>query len=135
MLATDAPAWQRLLLPIRLGVGGPLGNGRQWYPWIGADDLSRAILFLLEHPQARGVYNLTAPEPVRQLDLARRVAKRLRRPAIVPVPTPLLRLVLGAAADALVLASARALPQRLEALGFPFEYPRLEPLMEKLLER
>jgi uncharacterized protein (TIGR01777 family) len=77
VLAKDAPAWQMYLAPIRLGLGGRLGSGRQWYAWIDADDLAHAILFLLENEACQGVYNLTTPQPVRQLDLSRKAAARL----------------------------------------------------------
>jgi len=75
VLAKDAPAWEKFIMPIKLFVGGPLGDGKQWYAWIDADDLARGVLYLLEHPEAQGVYNFTAPNPVRQLTLTK---KRLR---------------------------------------------------------
>lgn len=133
VLATDAEAWQQLLRPVKLFVGGALGSGRQWYPWIDADDLARAVLFLLERTSADGVFNLTAPEPVRQLDLARAAAARLGRPALLPAPAPLLRLAVGGLADALLLPSTRAVPERLLELGFDFDRPDIESALDKLL--
>lgn len=135
VLAEDAPAWQRLLLPIRLYVGGSLGSGRQWYAWIGADDLARAILWLIEDDEAEGIFNVTAPEPVRQVDLARHAAERLGRPLWTRVPGFALRLGLGGVADALVLPSIRALPQRLQSSGFTFSFPTIERMMTHLLPR
>ena len=132
VLAPDAEAWQKLLLPIRLFVGGPLGSGRQWLPWIEAGDLARAILFLVESPDAEGPYNLVA-EPVRQIELTRAAAKRLGRPAFVPAPAFALRLVLGRLADVLLLSSKRAVPKRLRDEGFAFEAGTLEEALPRLL--
>lgn len=133
VLAKDAEAWQRMVTPIKLFVGGPLGNGQQWFSWIDADDLASAILYLLEDSAARGVYNLTAPEPVRQLDLAKAAARQLGRPAFVPVPAFALRLALGGVADALLLSSAKVLPERLKETGFAFRNPDITSEMQKLL--
>ncbi len=132
VLAPDAPAWTKLLLPIRLFVGGPLGSGRQWFPWIEANDLARAIVFLIESPDAEGPYNLVA-EPVRQIDLTRAAARRLRRPAFVPAPAFALRLALGRLADTLLLSSKRAVPKRLREAGFRFEAGTVEEAVAKLL--
>ena len=132
VLAHDAPAWRRLVLPVRLFLGGPLGSGRQWYAWIDADDQARAMLHLLENPSSEGAYNLTAPEPVRQLELTRAAAQRLNRPAFFPVPAAILRLALGGTADALLLPSARAIPANLESEGFEFRWPTMAAVMDKL---
>lgn len=132
VLAPDAEAWTKLLLPIRLFVGGPLGSGRQWFPWIEADDLARAIVFLIEDERAEGPYNLVA-EPVRQIELTRLAARALRRPAIVPAPAFALRIALGAVADVLLLTSKRAVPARLREAGFTFEAPTAEVAVAKLL--
>lgn len=133
VLAKDAPAWQKLLLPIKLFAGGPLGSGQQWLPWIDADDLAQAMLFLLERQASAGVYNLTAPEPVRQIELTRKAARRLSRPARLPVPAFALRLLLGHVADALLLASAKVRPQRLQREGFRFTRPSIDVALDNLL--
>jgi len=133
VLGPDAPAWQRLLLPLRLGVAGPFGSGRQWWPWVDVDDVARAICFLIEHPECRDVYNVTAPDPVRQIDFVRRAARRLHRPAVIPVPAWALRLVLGPTADQLLLVSCRAVPRRLRAAGFDFLVPLLDTELDRLL--
>lgn len=133
VLAHDAPAWQKLVGPIRLGAGGPLGSGRQWWAWIDADDLARAALFLLRRDDAEGAFNLTTPEPVRQRDLVERAALLLGRPAFLPAPAFALRLALGRVADELLLPSCRALPRRLEALGFSFRRGRVDEELVALL--
>lgn len=131
VLAPDAPAWRKMLLPIKLGLGGPLGSGRQWWPWIDADDLAGAMLHLIDRPDARGAYNLVGPKPVRQLDLVKRIARVLGRPAILPAPAFALRLALGGVADALLLASCKALPERLLATGYRFRVSDLEDLVRR----
>jgi uncharacterized protein len=134
VLAKDAPAWQKMLQPIKAFVGGPLGSGRQWYPWIDADDLARAILFLIENNACQGAFNITAPEAARQLELFRKAAKRLNRPGFTPVPAFALRLLLGKnAADVFVLNSANVKPKRLLEAGFKFTYPTIDKVLEKLL--
>ena len=132
VLAKDAPAWEKFVMPIKLFVGGPLGDGKQWYAWIDADDLARGVLYLLEDESAEGVYNFTAPNPVRQITLTRKAAQKLGRPAVVPAPAFALQAVLGGLADALLLPSARALPSRLEAAGFRFERATIDEEMTKL---
>jgi len=133
VLDREAEAWRRLVLPVRLFVGGPIGGGRQWWPWIHASDLTRALTFLLEHGEAEGVFALTAPEPARQIDLTRAAARVLRRPALVPVPAFALRIVFGGMADALLLPSVRLLPTRLLEHGFAFDYPNATSAAEELL--
>ncbi len=133
VLSKEAETWQKLLLPIKLFVGGPLGSGQQWLSWIDSDDLARAILFLIESDNAEGVYNFTAPEPVRQITLTRQTAAKLSRPAVVPAPAFALRLALGGLADALILASAKVLPARLEREGFTFNQPTFADELDKLL--
>ncbi len=133
VLAKDAPGWKKMVLPIQSFVGGPFGSGQQWYAWIDADDVAKAILFLIESEGSSGPYNLTAPEPVRQIALVRQTASRLSRPATVPAPAFALRLALGNLADALLLASAKVLPARLQDEGFSFERPTFGSELDKLL--
>ena len=121
-----------ILLPFRLLVGGPLGSGRQGFSWIHAEDHRRALRFLVENPQARGVFNVTAPEPVSNAELGRQVARALRRPYWFPTPTPLLRLVLGKKAT-LVLDGQRVVPRHLLETGFEFRHPTLEAALAGLL--
>lgn len=133
VLAKEAESWNKLLLPIRLFVGGPLGSGQQWFPWVDAEDAVRAILFLLETNSAEGIYNVNAPDSVRQLEFTRAVARRLSRPAVIPAPAFALRFALGNLADALLLDSVRVVPERLGLEGFTFERPTLERELDALL--
>ncbi|HYN28662.1 MAG TPA: TIGR01777 family oxidoreductase [Dermatophilaceae bacterium] len=131
VLAASGGAAGRLLTVARLGVGGPLGRGRQWWPWITLQDEVRALLHLLDG-DLRGPVNLTGPEPARQKDVARALGRALGRPAVLPAPSLALRAVLGEFAGE-ILASQRVLPQRLLADGFLFEQPTLEAAVEWLL--
>jgi hypothetical protein len=138
VLAPEAEAWRRLLLPVRLFAGGPIGSGRQWWSWIHADDLTAAMLFLLRTKEANGArvdgpYNLTAPEPARQIEITRAAARRLRRPAFVPAPAFALRILFGGMPDMVLVPSTRVVPRRLLEAGFSFQYPAIGPAVEALL--
>jgi uncharacterized protein (TIGR01777 family) len=129
----EAEAWRKLLLPVKLFVGGPLGSGRQWMPWVSGRDVGRALAWLVEHDEVAGVVNLTAPEPARQIDVTRAAARALRRPVWLPAPAFALRLALGGVADALLLGSQRAVPTRLLEAGFAFEDPTIEGAVDALV--
>ena len=115
------------LLPVfRLGLGGPVGTGRQPFAWIHLDDEVAAILFLLDHDELNGPFNLVAPEHSTMNDFAQTLGRALKRPAWLPVPAPLLRLGLGEMADELLLAGQKASPVRLLEHGFTFRHPTLD---------
>jgi uncharacterized protein (TIGR01777 family) len=121
VLSAEGGAFGRLLPLVRLGLGGPLGSGRQWWPWITLTDEVRALMYLVERPDLDGPVNLSAPQPARNLELTRAVGEALHRPTVVPAPAFALRLALGGlAAD--VLASQRMLPARLLDAGFTFHH-------------
>ncbi|MDR7554161.1 MAG: TIGR01777 family oxidoreductase [Armatimonadota bacterium] len=124
-----------LLLPFRLGLGGPLGSGRQWWSWVHLDDVVGAVLTALRVPALDGPMNVVSPAPVTQREFARALGAALRRPAVLPVPAVALRLVLGAMADETILASQRVRPATLEAVGFVFRWPELRPALEDVLRR
>lgn len=134
VLARDGGALAKMLLPFRLGFGGPLGGGRQWFPWIHLDDEVGAIRFLLERRDLAGAFNLVAPEPARQGELARALGRALRRPAIAPVPGALLRLAVGEMAEVL-LAGQRVTPARLVGAGYRFAFPHLDAALADLVGR
>lgn len=133
VFARDAPAWTKLMKPVRMGVGGALGSGQQWWSWIHVDDLVAALLFLAGDERAQGPFNLTTPTPVRQGELVSQAAVLAGRPSFFPAPAFILRLALGKVADALLLASCRALPTRLEELGFRWRYGRIEEALVELI--
>lgn len=115
------------LLPVfRLGLGGPVGTGRQPFAWIHLDDEVAAILFLLDHDELNGPFNLVAPEHSTMNDFAQTLGRALKRPAWLPVPSALLRLGFGDMADELLLAGQKASPVRLLEHGFVFRHPTLD---------
>jgi len=111
-----------MILPFRLGVGGQLGNGKQWMSWIHIDDLMELIVFLMKESTVRGVFNATSPFPVTNREFTHALAEAVHRPAIIPVPAFALRLALGDMAE-VVLASQRAIPDAAQRAGFVFEHP------------
>lgn len=128
----DGGALTRMLTPFSLGLGGRLGSGRQWFSWIHVRDLVRVMTFLIEEPRARGVVNACAPSPVTNAEFTRILGQTLRRPAILPVPAPVLRLVLGEAAS-MLLTGQRCIPEALARLGFSFEHPELGPALHDIV--
>jgi hypothetical protein len=121
-------ALARMLPIFRLGLGGPLGNGRQWMSWIAIDDAVAAVRFLLETPSTTGAVNLTWPDPVTNAEFTRVLARHLHRPALMRAPAFALRLAFGHMAGEALLASARVMPSRLLAAGFAFTQARLAQL-------
>jgi hypothetical protein len=134
VLARDGGALPKMLLPFRLFAGGPVGGGRQQVSWIHLADEVGAIRFLLERDDARGPFNLTAPEPVSNREFARAAGRVLRRPSFFPGPAAAMRLVLGEMAD-ILLTGQRAVPKRLLELGYRFCFPSLDPALEDLLRK
>ena len=135
----DGGALPMLLLPVRLGLGGRLGSGRQWLSWVHIDDLLRAVAHAwhaldAERDAVQRSYNVTAPTAVRQLEFSRIAANVLRRPAFMPTPAWPVRLVLGEQAD-LLLEGQRVVPARLLEEDFVFRYPELQPALEHLAAR
>ncbi|HUO83614.1 MAG TPA: TIGR01777 family oxidoreductase [Thermoanaerobaculia bacterium] len=133
VIDTGGGMLEKLMLPFRLGLGGPAGNGRQWVSWVDRVDLVRMVDWLVSRPDARGIYNVTAPGPVTQRELAKTLGKVLHRPAVLPAPAFGLRLAFGQMADEMLLASQRAHPERARQEGFEFEYPDLEASLRRAL--
>lgn len=134
VLGRDGGVLERMLLPFRLGAGGRLGSGKQWISWIAMDDMVRALRFLIDST-VRGAVNLVAPEPVRNEELTKVLARVLHRPAVLPVPSFALELLFGTMADNTILASQRVAPKRLAGAGFEFRHPRLEEALRFELRR
>lgn len=133
VLSRRGGALPRLLTPFRLGLGGRLGSGRQWWSWVALDDLVSAYLFALEH-DLRGPVNLVAPNPVTNRQFVQALARALRRPALVPLPAPLVVAMFGEMGKAALLEGQRALPARLLDAGFTFTYPELGPALARALQ-
>jgi uncharacterized protein len=124
-----------LLLPFRLGVGGRLGDGRAWLPWISIPDWLAAVEFLLAHDDIAGPVNLTGPEPVRNREFAKALGRALHRPALFPVPPLALKVVAGAQFAGEILLSRRVLPAVLLDRGFIFTHPTIDDALAVALHR
>lgn len=120
---------QRMLLPFKLGLGGRLGSGNQYMPWVHRDDVVRALIWMLETDSAEGPYNVVSPNPVTNREFTHTLAEVLHRPAVFPAPAPILRIALGEMSR-LLLTGQRALPSRLSSEGFVFDYPDLKHALE-----
>lgn len=132
VLSAGGGAMAKMLPAFRSGLGGPIGNGKQWFPWIHLADLIRAMDFLLNQPNAEGPYNFCAPDPVRQGDFARHLGRQLSRPAFFPAPAAMMRVMLGEFANTL-LASQRVIPERLQQAGFIFQFPNIESALSDIV--
>jgi hypothetical protein len=135
VLASRGGVLAPMLLPFRLGLGGPFGSGRQWMSWIALDDLLAAIRHLLGDDAARGAVNAAAPGAVTNREFARCLGRVLGRPAFLRAPAVALRVLLGEMADEALLAGARVAPRRLQERGFTFRFPELEPALRHVLGR
>jgi len=126
VLSATAGALGKMLLPFKLGAGGPIGGGKQWMSWISLDDEIYAINHLMMNADSKGVYNLTSPNPVIQKGFAKTLGKVLRRPAFAPLPKFIVKILFGEMGEKLTLESQRALPNRLTAEGYQFVHEDLE---------
>lgn len=133
VLSNQGGALPRMLLPYRLYLGGPFGSGQQWYSWVHIEDVCRAIRYLIELPDAAGVYNLTAPNPVKNKTFSRILGQVISKPSYLPVPAFFFRLAFGEVAD-VVLKGQRVLPERLLESGFQFSFPALDSALQDLTE-
>jgi uncharacterized protein (TIGR01777 family) len=134
IMAGESGFMQRLLPPFKLGLGGPLGDGRQWMPWVHIEDEIAAIDFLLNQNSASGPYNVCAPAPVRNREFAKTLGAILHRPAFMPMPAMALRLLMGEL-SILLLGGQRARPTRLLDAGFTFRFTDLRTALEHILDR
>ncbi|OLB20356.1 MAG: TIGR01777 family protein [Acidobacteriales bacterium 13_2_20CM_55_8] len=133
-LSPTGGALQKMLLPFRMGLGGKIGSGRQWWSWIDVKDLVGAIHHVLRSDLLRGPVNLVAPKPVRNDEFSKILATVLSRPSIFPMPAFAARLALGQMADELLLASQQVEPAKLIATGYSFQHADLKPALEAILQ-
>lgn len=134
ILAPNGDIFNKFMLPFKWFVGGSLGGGQQWMPWIHIDDQVQAMLNLVLNESAVGPYNLVGPAPLRNADFGRTLGKIMRRPYWTNVPSFTLRIALGEMSR-LILEGQRALPMRLEQLGYPFKFANLKYALQDLLSR
>lgn len=135
ILAEKGGALAKMLTPFQMGIGGRIGDGKQWMSWIALDDVVSAIQFMLHDQFVNGPLNFVAPNPVRNADFTKALGSVLARPTFLPVPAFGVRLAFGEMADALLLASQKVEPAVLKARGFAFSWPRLELTLKHLLHR
>ena len=132
VLGKQGGALARMLLPYQLGLGGKIGDGKQYFPWIHIQDMIKGIIFLLNHPEGHGAFNFTAPTPVTNKVFSQTLAATLKRPHILFTPAWVLKLGLGESAQ-LLLDSQRALPNKLQQEGFNFSFPCIEQALKQTL--
>lgn len=123
----------KMITPFKLFAGGPIGNGQQWFSWIHLDDIVNLIMRALTHSEMQGVYNATAPQPVRMAQLSTTMGKVMNRPSWLPVPSFAIEALLGEGAM-VVLEGQQVLPKRTQASGFEYKYPNLEPALAEILK-
>jgi uncharacterized protein (TIGR01777 family) len=132
VLERDGGALPQMLPPFKFGAGGPVGSGRQYWPWIHRDDWIEIVRWTIETSTVSGPINATAPEPVTNAEFARALGRALRRPAFMPAPAFALRLMLGEMADALLLSGQRVVPAKAQLLGYGFKYAHLDDALAAL---
>lgn len=132
ILARDGGALPKMMAPFKLGIGGRIGDGQQWMPWIHIDDVARLIELAICNEAVSGPINAVAPNPVRNTDFTRELAGALHRPAILPVPKFALRLLFGKMGE-MLYASQRVVPEGALRTGFEFKYPLLGPALKDLV--
>jgi hypothetical protein len=130
VLGRNGGALARMLLPFRLGIGGRIGDGKQWMSWIHLDDLASLAGFALENAGLRGAINASSPNPVTNAEFTRELARALHRPAIVPVPRLALKLLFGEMAE-IIFSSQRVVPEAALKAGFAFRFPGIREALEK----
>ena len=135
ILARDGGALAKMMLPFKVGVGGRLGSGQQWMSWVTLEDVVEILRMAIEKNSVRGAVNVVSPQPVRNAEFTKTLAKAMRRPALFPAPGFALRLALGEMADALLLSSQRVMPKGLEMAGYRFLQPKLPAALRAILRK
>jgi uncharacterized protein len=131
VLGKESATIKNMLLPFKLGIGGKVGNGKQAFPFVHETDVARAFTWATENKNTTGVFNLAAPQEITNAGFTRELAKKLNRPAFVPVPPFALQLIYGKAAS-LITKSPAVLPHKIMEAGFEFKYPTIEEAMEEI---
>ena len=135
VMSADGGALPKMLTPFRLGLGGRLGNGRQWWPWVSVRDVVGAIQHVLHHESLSGPVNTVAPNPVTNAEFTRILASVLKRPALFPMPAFAVRIIFGEMGEELFLGSQRVEPAKLAASGYQFQHPDLKNALQEILQR
>jgi uncharacterized protein (TIGR01777 family) len=130
VLTRRGGALKKILPPFQLGLGGPVGNGRQWMSWVVLDDLIRILVAALDDSRMSGPINAIAPQPVTNLEFAKALGRALRRPAVFPVPAFVVKTMFGKMGEETLLAGGRVLPRKLQELGFTFRHPQIAEALQ-----
>lgn len=133
VLSQDGGALAKMLPPFKLGLGGKIGSGKQYMSWVHIQDYCRLVDFLLQHPTLQGSFNATAPNPVTNSEFSQTLAEVLQRPALLPMPALVLKLLLGEMSE-LLLSGQRVIPTNLVKAGFNFDYSTLKPALQDVLQ-
>ena len=132
VLGKGGGAIETMKLPFKCGLGGPIGSGKQWFPWIHLDDIINGILFILLGDDIHGAFNFTAPQAVRQKEFARQLGQVVNRPTFLPTPAFIMKLILGEFGQSL-LQGQKTIPEALANHGYIFSYPELKPALQEIL--
>ena len=134
VLSKDGGALSTMLLPFKMGVGGVVGSGKQWMSWISMEDEIAVINYVIENENIRGAVNAVSPNPVTNHDFTKTLGDVLYRPTFLPLPEFAVSMIFGEMGDALLLASTKVMPKRLEDAGFEFKYPNLKEAIENAVK-
>lgn len=134
VLGKNGGALSKMLPPFKMALGGPMGSGQQWMSWVHMDDLVNAIVYALETPSINGPINGTAPNPVTNKAFSKALGAALNRPAIIPMPAFVLKLMMGEMAEELLLSGQRVVPAKLTQSGFEFKYPQLDDALRDIIQ-
>jgi uncharacterized protein len=132
VLGKNGGAIGQMLPLFKYFLGGPLGNGRQWFSWVHMQDLAEAFIFLLQHTEISGAVNICSPQPVRNSELGKAIGKVMHRPSFMPAPGFMIKLILGEFGSVL-LKGQRVIPRRLLDAGFKFKYPNIEDALKSII--
>jgi len=132
VLGKGGGAIATMKLPFKLGLGGPIGSGKQWFPWIHLDDIVGAVLHIVLGEEIRGAFNFTAPQTVRQKEFAKLLGQVVSRPALLPAPAFVMKMLLGEFGESL-LQGQKTIPEALQNNGYIFSYPELKPALQEVL--
>ena len=135
VMSADGGALPKMLTPFRLGLGGRMGDGCQWWPWVSVRDVVGAIQHVLNHESLSGPVNTVAPNPVSNAEFTRILASVLRRPALFPMPAFAVRMIFGEMGEELFLGSQRVEPAKLASSGYQFQHPELKNALQEILRR
>ena len=134
ILDQEGGALAKMLTPFRMGVGGRIGDGKQWMSWIALADVIQGLKFVIEHTSITGPVNFVAPNPVTNSEFTKSLGEAVSRPTLFPMPSFAARLAFGEMADALLLSSAKVEPKRLQESGYRFEFENLRPALATILK-